>query len=123
MSLVSVDHPCRGPLCAVSKVLQGEERCNTASCTAARKGFTAERFLISKQRIVGEHRNHLGISSLHWHTQMLLIDVPAGSKLHSPLLDLIFIGSPGVLHPDVGTFQLNGKGVHTGRMANNACLF
>lgn len=54
---------------------------------------------------------------------MLLIDVPAGSKLHSPLLDLIFIGSPGVLHPDVGTFQLNGKGVCTGRMATMPACF
>lgn len=82
-----------------------------------------QKVLNLRTKNTGRAQKHLGISSLHWHTQMLLIDVPAGSKLHSPLLDLIFIGSPGVLHPDVGTFQLNGKGVHTGRMANNACLF
>lgn len=60
---------------------------------------------------------------MHWHTLVLLIDIPVGSKLHSPLLDLIYIGSPGVLRPDVGPFQLNSKGVCTSRMANNACLF
>lgn len=79
-------------------------------------------FTTSEQKVSGEQRNHLGTFSLRWHTLVLLIEIPVGSKLHS-LLDLIYIGSPGVLYQDVGMFQLNSKGVCTSRMANNAWLF
>lgn len=72
---------------------------------------------------IGRLQKSSRTSRLSWHTQLLLIDVPAGSKPHSPLLDGIFIGSPGVLYPDMGTFQLNSKGACASRMANKGFLF
>lgn len=54
-------------------------------------------FITSEQKIRGEHRNHLETFSLHWHSLVLLINTPVGSKLHSPLLGLVYIGSPAVL--------------------------
>lgn len=57
---------------------------------------------------ISEHRNRLETFSLHWHA--LVLDIPVGSKLHSPLLDLIYIGSPGVLYPDVGTIPAQEQG-------------